>query len=447
MKRNKILALVIVLAALLLLTTTVLADPKSELIVWDPCDEFEPLPGAQIYCGELKDSGYQIEVPDNWNGDLLMWVHGQHDHPTYLWVDAPPFREWLIQNGYAWAASSFSANGAVFTEGIKDTKALASFFQEEIAVPEHIYISGISLGGGISVKSVEQYPELYDGGLPFCGSIAPYEEYDAVWDYYVLITALAGMEASYPIPADFISGGDFALAKDTLAAFPGSYPYVLNTAGEQLKAAMEIQTGGERPLYDQAFTIWYGFIPDYFYFSILEFQLATEIPGVKGVYMDNWDTVYQFDMDSALTPEEQALNEIVFRIERDPQAMHPNGLANMTEPTGKLRAPILDVRALGDMLVPFSIGQIYAQRVAEQGASDFLVQRAIRDLLHCEYTVEESAEALTDLVNWVETGVKPAGDDFLDPLAVSDPFFGCQFTTEHRDYTWVDPSLAIPPCP
>ena len=36
--------------------------------------------------------------------------------------------------------------------------------------------------------------------------------------------------------------------------------------------------------------------------------------------------------------------------------------------------------------------------------------------------------AFSDLVNWVENGTKPAGDDVLDPAVVASPDFGCQFT-------------------
>ena len=85
--------------------------------------------------------------------------------------------------------------------------------------------------------------------------------------------------------------------------------------------------------------------------------------------------------------------------------------------------------------------------MADQSASDLLVQRAIRDIVHCQFKEEEYTTAFSDLVNWVETGDKPVGDDVLDPDVVSDPYFGCQFTNEDRDYTGVDPIFAIPPCP
>jgi len=32
-------------------------------------------------------------------------------------------------------------------------------------------------------------------------------------------------------------------------------------------------------------------------------------------------------------------------------------------------------------------------------------------------------------VNWVENGVKPAGDDVSDPAEVANPNFGCNFTS------------------
>jgi len=97
----------------------------------------------------------------------------------------------------------------------------------------------------------------------------------------------------------------------------------------------------------------------------------------------------KFDDDPALTEEEQALNENVLRLERDPQSQHPNGLANVPVVSGDITIPVLTLHTIGDLFVPFSMEQIYAQRVAENGASHLLVQRAIRDFGHCTFTAEE----------------------------------------------------------
>src|SRR5688500_5035902 len=37
---------------------------------------FTPLPGAQADYGRLGGSVYQVEMPDDWNGRLVLWMHG-----------------------------------------------------------------------------------------------------------------------------------------------------------------------------------------------------------------------------------------------------------------------------------------------------------------------------------------------------------------------------------
>ena len=85
--------------------------------------------------------------------------------------------------------------------------------------------------------------------------------------------------------------------------------------------------------------------------------------------------------------------------------------------------------------------QDYAERVAANGASDLLVQRAIRDVGHCSFSFGEWVQGFADLVTWVETGARPAGDDMF---ATSDSNYGCAFTVGDRVYP---PPLAIPACP
>ena len=51
----------------------------------------------------------------------------------------------------------------------------------------------------------------------------------------------------------------------------------------------------------------------------------------------------------------------------------------------------------------------------------------------------EEERAFADLVNWVVNGVKPEGDDILDPAVVADPHFGCRFSAPGHP--------GFPPCP
>ena len=141
-------------------------------------------------------------------------------------------------------------------------------------------------------------------------------------------------------------------------------------------------------------------------------------------------------MDPALTAAEDAFNLAVQRVTADPQARHRNGLANVTPTTGDLRIPMLTLHTLGDLFVPFHMEQEYARRVADKGLSQNLVQRATRDFGHCAFTPTELVTTFVDLVKWVEGGVKPAGDDVLNPAAVASPTFGCTFTDTTGPRAW-----------
>ncbi|HCJ29036.1 MAG TPA: alpha/beta hydrolase, partial [Pseudomonas sp.] len=71
-----------------------------------------PLPGlpSERWTGIYQGSSYQIEVPPNWNGMLVMYGHGYRGTGPELTVGPPAIRPWLLQQGYAWAASSYSKN-------------------------------------------------------------------------------------------------------------------------------------------------------------------------------------------------------------------------------------------------------------------------------------------------------------------------------------------------
>jgi hypothetical protein len=111
---------------------------------------------------------------------------------------------------------------------------------------------------------------------------------------------------------------------------------------------------------------------------------------------------------------------------------------------------MLTLHTLGDLFVPFSMEQEYARRVARKFASDLLVQRATRDFGHCTFAPSEFVNGFADLVRWVEAGVKPAGDNVLDPDVVAQPDYGCTFTDKTAPRFWDNPAVGFlkpPACP
>ena len=60
--------------------------------------------------------------------------------------------------------------------------------------------------------------------------------------------------------------------------------------------------------------------------------------------------------------------------------------------------------------------QEYRRRADAAGTADKVVQRAMRGLGHCDFTLAEEEEAFDAVVLWVATGRRPAGDQHVVAL-------------------------------
>ena len=423
-----------------------LAAPPPAYFVDQAKLPFAALPGlpTERLWGVHNGAGYRIEVPPNWNGRLVMWAHGYRGDGLELTVDNHPLRAFLVANGYAWAASSYSRNAYDPSTGAKDTHALTTFFNGRFGKPTHTYITGASMGGHVTGIVAEQWPRSYDGAMPVCGVLGDYELFDFFLDFNVAAQTLSGVGDAYPFGADYLG----SVVPATKAALGPAFPFAMNAAGLALAGLVQQQTGGVRPMFEQGWLYWNGVAGDFL------FGLGVgdgTLPRQPGVAVQNVDVTYQFDADPALSPAESAFNATVQRVTADRQARRRNGLANVAPTTGDLKIPMLTLHTLGDLFVPFHMEQEYARRVAARGASALLVQRATRDVGHCTFTPTELVQTFTDLVKWVEGGVKPAGDAVLDPAAVAAPTFGCTFTDKVTPRLWDQvPALAFlkpPACP
>src|SRR6185312_7394683 len=114
---------------------------------------FEPLAGANAHFGKYDGGLYRIEIPDNWNGDLVLFAHGFVSNAgatgSNLRVGNHRFREHVVGRGFAWAASSYRCNGYVPGQGLVDTMALSSLFTKanDGRAPQRTYLTGTSMGG------------------------------------------------------------------------------------------------------------------------------------------------------------------------------------------------------------------------------------------------------------------------------------------------------------
>jgi len=419
-KQGFVTVITALLVAVLVASGVAAAGPPPAYFVDESKLPFDALPGTTTarYWGVHGGAGYRIEVPANWNGELVLYAHGFRGTGLELTITNPRIRQFLVTHGYAWGASSFATNGYDVKQGVKDTHALGELFNGLVGNPRRTYLTGHSMGGHITGVAIEQYPQAFVGALPMCGVMGDNDLFDYYLDFNLVAEELAGVQAQFPFPANYQT----AVVPGVKAALGSPYPAVLNPQGEKLRGVTQNISGGPRPAFPTSFVVWGNFL----------FTVGTTGTGDIGVapgnVQDNSTRVYQIDSDPALSTDEIVLNANVLRVTQDPQGRHPNGLSNIPPILANFRIPVLSIHTIGDLFVPLSMEQIYAQRAKAQGTSDLLVQRAIRDHNHCGFAVPEEEAAFADLVNWVTNSVKPKGDDILTPAVVAAPPFGCQFS-------------------
>lgn len=369
--------------------------------------------------GVHEHAGFIIETPAHWNGDLVMWAHGYRGQGSVLSPEPPGFglRQRMLEQGYAWAASSYDRNGYDIRSGVLGTRALAGLFADTVRKPKRVLIAGVSMGGHIIGRSLEQYPGYYDGALPMCGVLGDHALFDFFLDYNLVAQALAGVRA-YPTPGDYLTNAvpRIQVALGLAGLNPGG-PDTTNDLGKQLRAITVNRSGGERPGAEAAFAVWKDFL----------FGIATTDGGDSPAQRPGQLATNLLTRYAPNSPVD--VNTTVQRVapENLRQRLSPI-LTEVPRISGRPTVPVLSLHDLGDLFVPFSMEQAYARDAAWHGRGRLVVQRAIRAAQHCEFSPAEAGAAWDDLVSWVRSGQRAAGDAVTDPKAVADPSFGCRFS-------------------
>ncbi|QJC55603.1 o-phthalyl amidase [Polaromonas vacuolata] len=382
------------------------------------------------WVGVLGGAGYRIEVPANWNGKLVMYAHGFAGNGNVLSVNNPQIRRYLIQNGYAWAASSYTKNYYDVRAGVEDTNALALEFNKianargrTLAAPSKIYITGVSMGGHITAAAIEAetaataiHKVKYSGAVPMCGVVGDTELFDTFAAMQVSAQAVAGV-ANNPVTK-------WSDIQDQVTnALFTTFPSTPTTLGTKYVSILQNLTGGPRPLFAQGLAFGGSFA-----FAYGTFGSDGTVTGIlnKNVLDTNRYT-YVIDGDAAGSA---SINATVQKLTATPDAnrLRTDGLRWIPKVNGEFKIPVVTIHTLGDLFVPFNMEQVYQKRVAAKGNSAWLVQRAIRGASHCDFTVAESETAFDDMIKWERDGIKPLGDDVVTPAVVAATSYGCKFT-------------------
>ncbi len=388
------------------------------------------------WAGVLEGAAYRIEVPANWNGELVMYAHGYAGEGLELRAVDSAMRRHLVQQGYAWAASSFSRNSYDVRAGVEDTNLLARNFNtiaaargRPLAAPGRTYIIGHSMGGHVAAAAVEaetyataRHKVRYDGAMPMCGVVGD----TALFDTFAGMQAAAHVLGGHPsVALDQWSG---IKADVTTALFGTATPAPPITptpiAGMAYASVLQNLTGGPRPLFDLGLGVG-SFIAPYGLFGTTTVTTGLTTRSVS----DTTAIVYKVDGQDALSAD---LNAVAPRAiaPADANRRRWDGLRWIPKVNGQLMAPVVSIHTLGDLFVPFGMQQVYRRRAEGHGAGHLLVQRAIRGVSHCDFTIAEMSKSFDDMVAWVKQGTQPVGDDVLTPATVSNTGYGCSHTDD-----------------
>lgn len=381
--------------------------------------------------GELQGRPFSLAIPPHWNKQAVLVAHGYTQARKPETIEQNPlendptgtFRT-PYSEGFAVGQSAYDKTGLAVESGVKNTDRLKKLV--DALGTTRTYLIGISMGGDITVASIEKHPDAYAGAIAACGVVGGWHEelgwmmdVRAAYNYFTKGTP-------YELP------GDKDLTKSALPAPPADASGVPSPAAVKaqnvqigtpivmLFAAARANPGGPEDRMIANIAAVGGTQKDISAFA-LPLVIVTlgedDIRAVHGgIAYDNSQKVYKSPFLSAA--ENEALNRGIQRVHADPAAV-AKAKAWYT-PTGRFKTKLLSLYNAIDPLVPSGPQEsILKEAVTKAGNTANLVQRSVPEMrtdfvgtgivgsVHCGFTPEQVKSAFDDLRSWVETDNKP----------------------------------------
>jgi pimeloyl-ACP methyl ester carboxylesterase len=341
-----------------------------------PSTEAAPI----VDVGTLQGASYRIDIPANWNHELIVFYHGYALEPLTFTVQErlSPMFDPMLGKGYALAQSGYSAGGWAIEQAASDSERLRRHFSDKHGAPKRTFVMGMSMGGALTAMAIESQPEIYAGALSLCGVLEPSDR---------MIQRDLALRAAFDYYFPDVLG--------KLVPLPGERE---ETIEAKITAALQ-----SKPSATQALLRWYGAADARNLAPVIAFagyELAELQRRAHGLPVGNAQMIYVGSGDDA------ALNDGVHRYRADAKAAAY--LARWYTPTGKLTRPLLELHDTGDPLVPASGGAEYALATQRAGHADNFVQKYVNREGHCVFTPNEIGHAFDEVVQWVDSGKPPS---------------------------------------
>ena len=181
-----------------------------------------PSIGQTVIAGATPGGAfYTIAVPDAWNGGLVIYNHGLTLTPGTPGPDLGSLAGLQILEGYAVAASSYRLTGWALFDTVEDNEELYDVFVSSFGAPQFTIVYGPSLGGLVTVQTVEQANVgNVVGAMPFCGPLAGSRNWHGAVDLRLLYDFLCGGVPGAAVPGgpQGLPAGSTLTTTDTVTA-------------------------------------------------------------------------------------------------------------------------------------------------------------------------------------------------------------------------------------
>jgi pimeloyl-ACP methyl ester carboxylesterase len=343
---------------------------------------------ARIDTGTIDYTRYKIFVPKDWKHKLVMFAHGYEFMGSPSAIYSPQLDQMakiFLDKGFAVAASAYRYQGYALPRGVDDTESLRKYFIKQYGVPDSVFMTGQSMGGGVALAIMENFGEDYEGALAMCPlSSRPYLQTRKEFDMHVLFDAIfpgvmTPLSNIMDIYSDFkptgftemgarIEGIRKAIAKDTLKAAELARQFNLKIAD----------------------------IPFSLFFS--EGVLRDVVVKSGGNPYDNTNTIYSgFSNDW----------EINKKVERFKATAGTDNIFEKYDRTGNIGKPVILMHTIYDQLIPPQFGEVNFENMVHQKGNDlYLTVKLCNGQGHCAFTSEQIGKSFDELRHWVKTGEK-----------------------------------------
>lgn len=399
---------------------------------------------GEVACrGEIDGAGYEIRLPERWNGTLLLYSHGYRPaepappdfDPVRTDPQAAPNQEVataLLAQGYALAGSAYRSNGWAVDEGVAAGEQLHAFFRDRVGTPARTYVWGESLGGLITQLLAERHPDWVAGAAPLCGILGGTNvNFDLALDLAWAVKTLIH-------PAFEVEGYDSHA--DAVAAFEGASKAVLAATRDPavgipklLLVAALVDAPTQTARYDgstltsRVSAIVESLVTGLVFGTTVRQEIEQRVGGNPS---GNEDADYAPRVSAA----ERAILETVAPGSTDrnlallraaprvsPDAAAREEFAGLGTPSGDVKVPTLTLHTKADPLVLVQNETVFgdAVRASENRTSDLVQLYSVAPATypapapygagHCNFSPDELLGTVAVLDGWVRGGRYPVG--------------------------------------